>query len=77
MIAKETIENILKDYLIENKLELVSIKINQANNIKVFFTALDRNIDIQDCSTMSKFIEKHLDRDKEDFSLTISSAEKK
>lgn len=76
MIDKKYIENYIQDYLKEHNLELINIKVNAANNIKVFFTATDRNVSIDDCSNLSRFIETGLDRDKEDFSLMVSSAER-
>ncbi|HIR72153.1 MAG TPA: hypothetical protein IAB96_01295 [Candidatus Coprenecus pullicola] len=74
MIEKHTIEQIVEQYMEDNGLVLVSVKVNKANNIKVFFRALDRPVCIDDCVALSRFIEAGLDRDKEDFSLTVSSA---
>ncbi len=76
MIEKDLIVNLLSEYIAENNLELVEVKVNKANNIKVFFTAPDRKVEINDCSKLSRFIESKLDREKEDFSLMVSSAEK-
>lgn len=76
MIDKEYIKAYVQDYLKENNLELIDVKVNKANNIKVFFTATDRNVCISDCSSLSRFIETGLDREKEDFSLMVSSASK-
>ena len=58
----------------EHRLVLTDVKVNKANNIKVFFRALDRPVCIDDCVALSRFIEAGLDRDKEDFSLMVSSA---
>ncbi len=76
MISKETIEEIIRAYLLEKELELVEIKTNKANNIKVFVDAVGRNTTMEDCVKLSKFIENNLDREVEDFSLMVSSAGK-
>ncbi len=74
MIEKQTIEQIAEKYLEDHGLVLVDVKVNQANNIKVFFRAVGRPACIDDCVGLSRHIESGLDRDKEDFSLMVSSA---
>lgn len=76
MIEKSVIQEIVEPYIADNNLELVDIKVNKANNIKVYFDAPDRNVTIDDCVALSRFIESKLDRDKEDFSLMVSSSGK-
>ncbi|HIZ85586.1 MAG TPA: hypothetical protein IAC04_03750 [Candidatus Coprenecus stercoravium] len=74
MIEKHTIEQIVEQYMEDHRLVLTDVKVNKANNIKVFFKALDRPVCIDDCVALSRHIEAGLDRDKEDFSLMVSSA---
>ena len=74
MIEKSTIEQIAAPYMEEHSLVLVNVKVNKANNIKVYFRASGRPVSIDDCVALSRWIEGHLDRDKEDFSLMVSSA---
>ena len=74
MIAKDTIESIAKEYLAETDLELFKVTNNKENNIKVYITRPGGNVSIDDCVNLSRFIEGHLDRDVEDFSLMVSSA---
>ena len=74
MIEKSTIEQIAAPYMEEHNLTLVDVKVNKANNIKVYFRAPGRPACIDDCVALSRWIEGHLDRDKEDFSLMVSSA---
>lgn len=74
MIEKHTIEQISEKYMEEHGLVLVDVKVNKANNIKVFFRATGRPVCIDDCVGLSRHIEAGLDRDKEDFSLMVSSA---
>lgn len=74
MILKEQVINAIGTYMEDNELTLVNIKVNKANNIKVFFSANGRPVNIDDCVALSRHIEKGLDRDVEDFSLMVSSA---
>jgi len=73
MIEKSTIEGIVALYPEENGVVLKEVKVNKANNIKVFFDIPGRPVNIDDCVALSRFIDSHLDRDKEDFSLMVSS----
>lgn len=74
MIEKNTIEQIVVPYMEEHGLVLADVKVNKANNIKVFFRTPGRPAGIDDCVALSRWIEGHLDRDKEDFSLMVSSS---
>ena len=74
MIEKHTIEQIAEKYMEDNGLVLVDVKVNKANTIKVFFRAVGRPACIDVCVGLSRHIEAGLDRDKEDFSLMVSSA---
>lgn len=76
MIEKAVIEELVSQYMVDNQLVLVDVKVNKANNIKVFFDAPGRSVSIDDCVKLSRFIESGLDRDKEDFSLMVSSSGK-
>lgn len=74
MIECETIRQLMEDYVKEHGLVIVDVKNNKSNNIKIFFNIPGRNVGIDDCAALSRFIESRLDRDREDFSLTVSSA---
>jgi len=51
---------------------LVDLKIKPGNKILVFIDG-DHGINIEDCATLSRFIESKLNRDEEDYSLEVSS----
>lgn len=71
MIDKKEIEDLCKSTLTETQF-LVEIKIS--NNNDIFVTIDDFNgLEIEECRRISRFIEENLDRDKEDFSIEISS----
>ena len=74
MIEKNIIEQIAAPYMEEHGLELADIKVNKANNIKVYFRTPGRPACIDDCVALRRWIEAQLERDKEDFSLMVSSA---
>ncbi|HPX76238.1 MAG TPA: ribosome assembly cofactor RimP [Bacteroidales bacterium] len=71
MIDKKEIEDLCKSTLTETQF-LVEIKIS--NNNDIFVTIDDFNgLEIEECRRISRFIEENLDRDKEDFSIEVSS----
>ena len=74
MIEKETIIQIAQEHLATTDLTLVKVSNNKENNIKVFISRVGGSVCIDDCVELSRFIESRLDRDREDFSLMVSSA---
>lgn len=52
---------------------VVNVLINNANVIELYLDS-DSSVTIDDCVAVSRFIEEHLDRDAEDFELSVSSA---
>ncbi len=72
MINKTEVENILVEQLKKDEIVLVEIKISTNNVIKVVVDSLS-GVPISKCIEISRFIEQHLDRDKEDFELEVSS----
>lgn len=73
MIEKTVVEAIASRYLENTDLSLVKVKVSKNNDITVFIHRKD-GVCIDDCVELSRHIEAALDRDKEDFSLTVSSA---
>ncbi|MFA9392731.1 MAG: ribosome assembly cofactor RimP [Prolixibacteraceae bacterium] len=72
MISKETIENIALNELPEEYF-IVNISIKKGNVIEILIDG-DEGITIQKCVEFSRGIEQQLDRDTEDFELSVSSA---
>lgn len=73
MIQKETIANLIENYLTDNSLFLVEVTISPDNDIEITVESSD-NVDISNCVAISRIVEEGLDRDSEDFSLTVTSA---
>lgn len=69
----EHIKDIAQPILEAKNLFLVDLKISKDNVIELFIDSLT-GVNIQTCITISREIEEHLDRDEEDFELTVSSA---
>ncbi|MBC7861340.1 MAG: ribosome assembly cofactor RimP [Bacteroidia bacterium] len=72
MIAKERIEKLIEEKLQGTELFLIELKISQANRIEVFIDGLN-GLTIKDCVGVSRHIESSLDREVEDFELSVSS----
>lgn len=71
-IEKEKIEDLVAKYAEGTDMFLVSLSISSSNVIMVEVDA-DSSVDIDACVALSQYIESNLDRDKEDFELTVSS----
>lgn len=74
MIPAQLIESLVKEYLKGTQLSLVEATVSEDNDIEIIITRKDEGVSIDDCVNLSRHIESKLDRDKEDFSLTVSSA---
>ena len=73
MINKETIKTLVEEWLQGNDYFLVDIMFGSDDRIVIEIDHAD-GVWIEDCVELSKFIEDHLDRDKEDFELEVGSA---
>jgi ribosome maturation factor RimP len=74
MIQKETVIQIVEEWMVQTPFFLVEVKVNAENDILVEFESEEDEITIDDCADLSKFIESKLDREKEDFALEVGSA---
>ncbi|MBP3253516.1 MAG: ribosome assembly cofactor RimP [Bacteroidales bacterium] len=72
MTDSKLIEQIVNTYTQGKELFLVSVKVTKSNVITVTVDG-DKGVVIDDCILLSKYIESQLDRDKEDFELTVTS----
>ena len=71
MAEKERIVELVKGQLTENMF-LVDVIVNPSNSIQVLVDSLN-GVTIDECVKISRYLEQQLDRDKEDFSLEVSS----
>ena len=73
MIEKATITQLVGEWLDGKDYFLVDTQISPDNKITVEIDHAD-GVWIEDCVELSRYIEDHLDRDKEDFELEVGSA---
>lgn len=73
MVTKEKVEAILQSFIDSEKEFVVDVSVAAGNRIQVLLDS-DDAITIERCAEVSREIEKHLDRDTEDFELEVSSA---
>lgn len=74
MIDKSKIEQLVGDFLVDTpELFLVEVKISTSNDIEIVIDS-DTHVSIDQCVALSKGIEGNLDREIEDFSISVYSS---
>ncbi len=73
MISRADIESLIGGYLEKKALFLVDITISRENDIEITIESYDR-VDIENCADISRIVEQGIDRDAEDYALTVTSA---
>lgn len=73
MIQKELIKQLAEEFIADNKVFIVDIKVTGDNNISVELDSAE-GIDVDLCANLSKFIESRIDREIEDYELEVGSA---
>ncbi len=72
MISKELISNLVEKSIQDTDLFLVEVKVKPSNVIEVYVDA-DSAVNIDQCVSISRYVEGQLDRDTEDFELSVFS----
>ena len=72
MITKEQIATLTNEALVDSDRFLVDVKVKPSNVIEVYIDS-DTAVNIDHCVEVSRFIESKLDRDEEDFELSVMS----
>jgi ribosome maturation factor RimP len=73
-MLKDKVKTLLKEALDQDKsLFLIDFSMGADNGINVVLDG-DNGVSVQDCMKISRAIEHNLDREEEDFSLTVTSA---
>ncbi len=73
MIEKKLINDLAVEFLNDSPNYLVDVLVGADNTITVEIDN-DHGVDIDDCVALSRHLESKLDRDAEDFELTVTSA---
>ena len=72
-ILKEKVEQLIAEGVQGTDIFLVKLTVSSNNDINVLLGS-DTGLTLANCRTVSRAIESNLDREEEDFSLTVSSA---
>ena len=72
MIEKQTLVELLEEVLRGTGIFRVDIRVDPGNRIHIQLDKME-GITIEDCARISRELETRLDRDREDFSLEVSS----
>ena len=73
MIDKNVVKKLVDEWLQDKEYFLVSIEISPDDKITVEIDHAD-GVWIEDCVSLSRYIEDHLDREEEDYELEVGSA---
>ncbi len=73
MIDKNMLFSLVEEYLKESANYLVDLTVG-ADNCIIVEIDNDAGVDIDECASLSRHIEAHLDRENGDFELTVTSA---
>lgn len=76
MISKKKVAALAKERMAEldNGLFIVSLHISTGNFITIELDKYEGNVSVDDCIRVSRNVEHNLDREEEDFELSVSSA---
>lgn len=72
MINKKIVKEVVDDFISDKDIFLVDTRVSTANRITVLVDK-PSGITIDECAMISRHIEEHLDRDREDYELNVSS----
>jgi ribosome maturation factor RimP len=76
MIDRKDIEVLIAERIAEldNGLFVVELTISSANVISIEIDKTEGSVSVKDCMSVSRNVEHNLDREEEDFEITVSSA---
>lgn len=76
MISKKVVSELIAERIkeLDNGLFVVSLTISPTNVIQVELDKFDGNVSVMDCMSVSRNVEHNLDREEQDFELSVSSA---
>ena len=72
MINKEQISKLVEESIQDTDLFLVEVKVKPSNVIEVFIDS-DTAVNIDQCVAVSRYVESKMDRDADDFELSVLS----
>ena len=72
MIEKELVSQLVEETIADSDLFLVEVKVKPSNVIEVYVDA-DSAVNIDQCVAISRYVESKMDRDVEDYELSVLS----
>lgn len=72
MISQAKVVALCETFLKDTENFLIDVKVSSSNRILIHIEN-DKHVSIQDCISLSRFVERSLDRETEDFELEVSS----
>lgn len=72
MISENRVKQLVEEKIKDTDLFLVDVKVGGGNRISVSIDHKER-LNVGDCAEVSRYVEHNLDREKEDFEITVSS----
>ncbi len=72
IINKELITNFVEEAIVDTNLFITDVKVKRDNTIFVFIDG-DQGVTIEQCVNISRYVERHLDKNRIDFELNVSS----
>ena len=73
MLLKETVQNVVEQYLSTTDYYLVDIKVTPDSRVLIEIDSFD-GVSLDFCAALNRHIESHFDREVEDYELEVSSA---
>ena len=64
----------INDEIVARGCYIVDVKISKDNDVEITMESEEGIVDLEDCVAVSRFFETCFDREKEDYSLTVTSA---
>lgn len=76
MISKKKVKQLINERIeeLDNGLFIVDLRISSSSQINVELDKYEGNVSVDDCIRVSRNVEHNLDREEEDFELSVSSA---
>ncbi len=73
MIEEKKVAELAESHLAGSEVFLVEVQVRTGNRITVFIDG-DHRVTVDDCRNLNLFLNEAMDRDREDFDLTVSSS---
>ena len=73
MIKLRRVEELVEEKISETDQFVVEIKVNPKNEILILLDTMNGSVSVSDCMAVSRWVERNIDREEEDYKLEVSS----